>query len=72
MKVLIINDERFTRNLCYAFICVQGRKEMKEESYEQLRVNASSFIFDTEFIETSYSRNIMTIKKKAKEIKRVA
>lgn len=60
----------------YAYIYMRTREEgskrrRERESYEQLRVNASSFIFDTEFIETSYSRDIMTIKK-TKEIKRVA
>lgn len=50
----------------------EGNKRRRErESYEQLRANMSSFIFDAEFIETSYSRDIMTIKK-AKEIKRIA
>lgn len=49
----------------------EGNKRRERESYEQLRVNMSSFIFDAEFIETSYSRDIMTIKK-AKEIKRIA
>lgn len=60
----------------YAYIYMRTREEgskrrRERESYEQLRVNTSSFIFDTEFIETSYSRDIMTIKK-TKEIKRVA
>lgn len=58
----------------YIYMCTreEGSKRRRErESYEQLRVNTSSFIFDTEFIETSYSRDIMTIKK-TKEIKRVA
>lgn len=60
----------------YAYIYMRTREEgskrrRERESYEQLRVNASSFIFDTEFIETSYSRDIITIKK-TKEIKRVA
>lgn len=60
----------------YAYIYMRTREEgskrrRERESYEQLRVNASSFIFDAEFIETSYSRDIITIKK-TKEIKRVA